>query len=292
MKLVRFGPPGHERPGVWLDSVPGHSGTHILDVSAMAFDIHDYDSHFFAGGGLSRVAALLNEPQRKLVAVTPSVRLGPPVARPGKIICLGKNYAEHAKEFGGPVPDRPVFFSKAITALNGPFDPIRLPPQSCRVDGEAELAVVIGCRAKNLQAATALECVAGYTILNDVTDRDLQKAGQQWFMGKSVDTFCPLGPWLATMEEIPNPHALKIFSRLNGKTLQDGNSAHMIFNIPHVLAYATQWMTLEPGDILSTGTPSGIGSAREDPSLLKDGDVLETGVEKLGVQRSLVQRVF
>lgn len=286
MKLVRFGSAGHEKPGVWLDDGAGRAA--ILDVSAMAFDIHDYDARFFSRDGLARISALLAEPRRILVPAV-GVRLGPPVARPGKIVCMGKNYAEHAKEFGGPVPETPVVFSKAVSSLSGPFDPIAIAPRSRRVDGEAELAFVVGRRARHLDAAGALACIAGYLVLNDVTDRDAQKAGQQWFFGKSFDSFCPLGPFLVTADEVPDPHNLRVFSHLNGIPLQDGHTRDMIFRIPDILVHLTSGLTLEPGDVVATGTPSGIGSARTPPLLLKPGDVLETGVEGLGTQRAVVE---
>ncbi|MBM4154770.1 MAG: fumarylacetoacetate hydrolase family protein [Lentisphaerae bacterium] len=285
MKLVRYGAPGREQPGVWIDNALGPDRAGILDVNGMAFDIRDYDRHFFAHGGLDRLEALLREPGRKIVPAG-GVRLGPPVARPGKILCLGKNYAEHAKEFGGPVPTVPVVFSKAGTSLSGPFDPIVLPARAGRVDGEAELALVIGRTAKHLRPETAMGCIAGYCVLNDVTDRDAQKAGLQWFFGKSFDTFCPLGPFLVTAGDVADPHALRVTASLNGQVLQNGTTADMIFRIPDILVHITSAVTLEPGDVIATGTPSGIGSARTPPLLLKPGDVLETGVEGLGLQRA------
>lgn len=289
MKLVRFGPPGRERPGIWIADAFGPDAPGILDVNAMAFDIADYDAHFFAHGGLRRLPGLLVEPRRVVVRAD-GVRLGPPVARPGTIMALGKNYAEHAREFGGPPAEVPVVFSKAVTSLNGPYDPIRLPPFSWHVDGEVELAVVIGRPARRLAEETALEVVAGYCVLNDVTDRDAQRAGQQWFYGKSFDTFCPLGPWLVTADEVPDPHALRMFSRLNGEPLQAGNTADMIARIPRILVHISAGITLEPGDVIATGTPAGIGSARNPPRWLQPGDVLETGVEGLGTQRAVIER--
>jgi 2-keto-4-pentenoate hydratase/2-oxohepta-3-ene-1,7-dioic acid hydratase in catechol pathway len=273
---------------VWLaDAAPdGRPG--ILDVRAMAFDLEDYDARFFEQGGLLRLQGLLREPGR-IVRPAEGLRLGPPLV-PGQILCLGKNYAEHAAEFGGGVPLIPVVFSKARSSLQGPSDPLVLPMQSNQVDGEAELAVVIGRRARRVAAEEALSYVAGYTVLNDVTDREAQRAGGQWFYGKSMDGFCPLGPWLVTADEVPDPHALRVFSRLNGEILQEDTTAHMVFRIPHLLEYLTAGLTLEPGDVLATGTPAGIGSARKPPRVLREGDLLETGVDGLGTQSARVTR--
>lgn len=287
MKLVRFGPRGAERPGVWLDDTPAPGQASILDVRAMTFDIADYDAHFFTHYGLERLRALLLEPQPKLVPAA-GVRLGPPVARPGKIVCLGKNYAAHAAEFDSAIPQTPIFFSKAITALNGPTDPVVLPRGSGRVDGEAELALVIGRTARRVAAEVALEYVAGYTILNDVTDRDAQRQGQQWFRGKSADTFCPLGPFLVTSDVIGDPHQLRVTQRVNGQMLQDDTTQQMLFKIPFLIEFFSAAITLEPGDIIATGTPAGIGSARQPPVLLRAGDVVEVAIEKLGAQRNPV----
>jgi len=285
MKLVRFGLPGQERPGVWLDNSNTGSGHLILDVRAMAFDIEDYNEHFFACHGIARLESLLLERNRKTVAAS-TTRLGPPLARPGKIICMGKNYEAHAREFGGATPSAPIIFSKAATAINGPFDPIVLPPAAGRVDWEVELAVVIGKTARQVAEKRAMDYVAGYTILNDVTDRDAQKTGQQWWRGKSPDTFCPLGPFLATADEIPHPDRLRLTSSHNGRRLQDGNTADLIFKIPFLIAYISSAITLLPGDILATGTPSGIGSAQTPPVLLKPGDTIELEIENLGSQKS------
>jgi len=286
MKLVRFGAAGQERPGVWADAADG-TEARILDVRAMAFDLNDYDRHFFLHGGLARVRELLKDP-RPVWRPAAAERLGPPTAPGGQILCLGKNYADHAAEFGGGVPETPVVFAKGANAVIGPNDPIRLPPGSSTVDGEAELALVIGRPAARLTEDNALDCVAGYLVLNDVTDRDAQRAGQQWYYGKSADTFCPLGPWLVTADEIPDPHNLRVFARLDGDTLQDGNTRDLIFRIPRILAHITRLITLQPGDLVSTGTPGGIGSARRPPRLLRPGATLETGVEGLGLQRATV----
>lgn len=289
MKLVRFGPPGRERPGIWLDDGCGEGQPGIVDVRAASFDIEDYDQHFFARGGLARLAGLVAN-EKPPVRDAREVRLGAPVARPSKFICMGKNYAAHAAEFGSSVPETPVLFAKAVSAVNGPFDPIRIPARARVVDGEAELALAVGRRARNVREEEAMDIVAGYLVFNDVTDREAQRAGQQWFVGKGADSFAPLGPFLVTADEVPDPHALRIEQRVNGETLQDDTTGSMLFRIPRILAHITTWITLEPGDIVATGTPSGIGSARTPPVLLKAGDVIETSVEGLGTQRAEVVR--
>lgn len=288
MKFVRFGPPGRERPGVWLPRGGPGGAPGVLDIRAMAFDIEDLDGRFFERGGPERAAGLLREP-RPVILPAEGLRLGPPV-RPGKILCLGKNFAGHAEEMGGEVPKTPVVFSKAASSLQGPFDPIPIPRGSKVVDGEAELALVIGRRARRLSETGAMECVAGYVVLNDVTDREAQRAGGQWCYAKSFDGFCPLGPWLVTADEIPDPHALRVFSRLNGEPLQEGNTADLVFRLPRLLAFLTAGITLDPGDLVAAGTPPGIGSARTPPRPLREGDRLETGVEGLGVQCAGVVR--
>jgi 2,4-didehydro-3-deoxy-L-rhamnonate hydrolase len=287
MKLVRFGPPGHEHPGIWLENTPSPGEASILDVRAMAFDIEDYDGHFFSRWGIDRLRGLLRESRRKTVPAD-GVRLGPPIARPGKIICLGKNYANHAAEFDAELPDRPILFAKAATALTGPFDPISLPPGSKVVDVEVELAVVIGSKGRNVTRDQAMSLVAGYTILNDVTDREAQRADKQWFRAKSFDTFCLLGPFLVTPDEVSNPRNLNLYSKINSQGLQQSNTSHMIFDLAHVISYVSATMTLEPGDVIATGTPGGIGSARKPPVVLHAGDTVEIGVDRLGVQRCRV----
>ena len=283
MKLVRFGPPGEEKPGVWLENEAA-----ILDVRGTAFDIRDYDSHFFTHHGLQRLHNLLAEPRRKLVPAK-GVRLGPPLAQPGKVVCLGKNYLDHAREFDNQIPARPILFSKAVSSIVGPFDPIRLPRDSRIVDGEVELAVVIGRTTRHVSESEAMNCIAGYTILNDVTDREAQREAGQWFRAKSVDTFCPLGPFFVTPDEIPDPQALKLYSKVNGKTLQESNTSDMIFKIPQLISFISATITLHAGDLIATGTPGGIGSVHQPPVLLKGGDTVETGIEGIGVQISPVQ---
>lgn len=286
MKLVRFGNQGSERPGIWLDAADGVPDR-IVDVRASVFDIEDYDARFWATWGVERLRGLLREANLKLIPAE-GVRLGPPVARPGQIVALGKNYRDHAEEFDATVPERPVYFSKSPNALTGPADSIFLTSETTCVDAEVELALVIGKTACRVKAEEAFEYVAGYTVFNDVTDRRLQRAHGQWFFGKSVDSFGPMGPCLVTADEIGTPQALRICQRHNGRTLQESNTSQMIFGIEEVLADVTRAMTLQPGDILSTGTPGGIGSARNPPVLLASGDVVECEIESIGC---LVNRV-
>ncbi|MDO9541326.1 MAG: fumarylacetoacetate hydrolase family protein [Kiritimatiellia bacterium] len=284
MKLVRFGEFGDERPGVWLEE----SGkAMILDVRATAFDIEDYNEHFFSHYGLERLENLLKERNRKMIPAE-GIRLGAPIARPGKIICLGKNYAEHAKEFDAKVPSSPILFSKAATAMIGPNDNVILPSNCKTIDGELELAVVIGKQARKVSADKAFDYVAGYTILNDVTDREAQRSGQQWFRGKSADTFCPVGPWLVTKDEIKDPHNLKLKFIHNGAVLQDDSTANMIFNIPFVISFISASIALLPGDVIATGTPAGIGSLRNPPVVFCPGDQIELTIEGLGRQSNKI----
>ena len=282
MKLVRFGPRGKERPGVWMKQ------DRILDVRAMAFDIEDFNGHFFSHWGLQRLRELMKEPALKTVPAS-DVRLGPPIGRPGKIICLGKNYVDHAMEFDAEIPQFPILFSKATSALSGPFDPLVLPPGETAVDGEVELAVVIGQRAQRVPESSAMQHIAGYTVLNDVTDRQAQREGSQWFRAKSADTFCPLGPYLVTPDEVPDPQNLRLFSKINDLTLQDSQTSKMIFKIAGLISFISTTITLEPGDLIATGTPGGIGSAHQPPVLFKPGDTMESTVEGVGTQRVKVE---
>ncbi|MCF7837680.1 MAG: fumarylacetoacetate hydrolase family protein [Candidatus Marinimicrobia bacterium] len=285
MKLVRYGAPGRERPGAWLET-PG-AAPRILDVRGMASDIQDYDAAFFAQGGLARLPGLLAEDHPRTIPAA-GVRLGPPVAPPPAIYCVGKNYAAHAAEFGGGLPEQPIFFAKAATAVVGPTDPVRLPPGPARVDGEVELAVVLGRTVRGLRPAEALEALAGFLILNDVTDRLAQQADGQWFRAKSADTFCPLGPWLVTPDEIPDWRALRLRLWSKDQLLQDAPAADMVFALPELLAALSARLTLPAGTILATGTPSGIGSARQPPVLLEPGDTLRATITGLGEQANPV----
>lgn len=289
MKLVRFGPSGEEQPGIWLDPARPSEKPMILNVRAMAFDIEDYNAHFFTHFGFARLAELLRESERKLIPAE-GVRLGPPIATPSKIICLGANYAAHARECDVKVPTNPILFSKATTALIGPTDAIVLPPGVSQVDAEVELAVVIGRAARRVAESDAWDYLAGYTVLNDVSDRAAQHSVSQWFRGKSPDTFCPLGPYLVTQDEVADPHRLRLSSSLNGQVLQDGATADLIFKIPFLISFISATITLLPGDVLATGTPAGIGSARNPPVYLKPGDRVECVVEGVGCQNNPVAK--
>ncbi len=218
-----------------------------------------------------------------LVALRRNVRLLAPVPRPGKLICIGLNYRDHAAESNMPIPESPVVFSKFTTAVTGPNEPVMLPAASAKVDYEAELAFVIGRRAKNVTRERAMDYVLGYTMVNDVSARDLQFADGQWQRGKSCDTFAPMGECIVTTDEIPDPHRLAIKLRLNGQTMQDSSTDQLIFGIPELVAFLSETITLEPGDVVATGTPPGVGFARKPPVFLKDGDVMEVEVEGLGV---------
>src|SRR5688572_27506774 len=206
-----------------------------------------------------------------------------PVPRPGKLICIGLNYRDHAAESNMAIPEKPVVFSKFATAVIAPGEPVVLPATSAQVDYEAELAVIIGRRAKNVSVENALGCVLGYTVFNDVSARDFQFADGQWQRGKSCDTFAPMGPTIVTANEIPDPHKLSIKLRLNGKTMQDSNTNQLIFGVPELVAFLSETITLEPGDVIATGTPSGVGFARKPPVFLQAGDVMEVEIEGLGI---------
>jgi 2-keto-4-pentenoate hydratase/2-oxohepta-3-ene-1,7-dioic acid hydratase in catechol pathway len=209
-------------------------------------------------------------------------RLRAPIPRPGKIICVGRNYAEHARERGAELPAQPIFFLKSNNTICGPGEAIVLPPNSNQVDYEAEFAVVIGQGGKRIPEEKAYEHIAGYTILNDVSARDMQAQDKQWFRGKSCDTFAPTGPWIVTRDEIPDPHNLRVSLTLNGQTMQDSNTSYMIFKVPYLVSYLSQSLTLEPGDLISTGTPEGVGAHRTPPVFLRPGDTVSITVERIG----------
>ena len=277
MKLIRFGAINEEKPGVLLAN-----GTKI-DVSAFG---QDYDEAFFGSNGINTLQAWLEINQDSCPIIGDDVRLGPPLSRPSKIVCVGLNYAKHAAESGMDIPEEPVLFFKASSAIVGPFDPIVIPKGSKKTDWEVELAVVIGQKASYVSESEALNHVAGYVLHNDVSERafQLERSGQ-WVKGKSCDSFAPIGPFIATPDEIGDPNNLNLWLKLNGEEMQNSSTSDFIFNIQHVVSYISQFMTLLPGDIISTGTPFGVGLGLTPPRYLKDGDVVELGIEGLGVSK-------
>jgi 2-keto-4-pentenoate hydratase/2-oxohepta-3-ene-1,7-dioic acid hydratase in catechol pathway len=282
MKLARYGEPGAERPGVLLDD-----GTR-LDVSAQ---VTDYDEAFFAGDGLQNLRTWLETEQRWLAPKVPATsRVGCPIARPSKIVCIGLNFRDHAAESAMELPKEPVIFFKATTAIAGPNDPVRIPRGGTKLDWEVELAVVIGRAASCVDEARALDHVAGYALHNDYSERSFQlERGGQWVKGKSADTFAPIGPFLATRDEIPDPHALGMWLTVNGHTRQRGTTASMVFGVATLVSYVSQFMTLLPGDVISTGTPAGVAlGMKPAPVYLQPGDVVELGIDGLGQSRQEV----
>jgi 2,4-didehydro-3-deoxy-L-rhamnonate hydrolase len=280
MKLIRFGEQGKEKPGLQLSD-----GSRI-DASGFG---GDYDEAFFASGGLARLASWLKSNQSSVPRVAASARLGSAVCRPSKIVCIGLNYRDHAAETKAEAPKEPVLFFKATTSLVGPNDPLVRPRNSTKVDWEVELAVVIGKRALYVSKEKALDHVAGFSLHNDYSERQFQlERGGQWVKGKSADTFAPLGPFLATVDELPNFGNLKMWLKVNGKLRQNSSTANMIFDVPTLVSYVSQFMTLLPGDIISTGTPAGVGMGMNPPSFLNAGDVVELGIDGLGESRQEV----
>ncbi|MEP0367048.1 MAG: fumarylacetoacetate hydrolase family protein [Cyclobacteriaceae bacterium] len=280
MRLIRFGEEGAEKPGVLLTD-----GTR-LDVSSL---VSDYDEAFFAGEALGILKEQVREQANTLPVVDSSFRLGPPLARPSKIVCVGLNYAKHAAESGMEIPSEPVLFFKATSAIVGPMDPIIIPRQSQKTDWEVELAIVIGKKAKYVDKGDAMKHIAGYMLHNDVSERSFQlERSGQWVKGKSADSFAPIGPFIATRDEIEDPGKLELWLKVNGKLMQQSDTSDLIFDIPHLISYISQFMTLLPGDVISTGTPFGVGMGLTPPTYLKDGDVVELGIEGLGVARQEV----
>jgi 2,4-didehydro-3-deoxy-L-rhamnonate hydrolase len=279
MKLIRFGEPGKEKPGI-------HKEGKNYDVSGF---IKDYDEFFFEHGGLPHLAWMLQQQNTVLPEIPAGVRLGCPVARPSKIVCIGLNYAKHAKETGAAIPTEPILFFKSTTAVVGPNDAIMIPRDSVKTDWEVELAVVIEKKASYVTEEEAMDYIAGYCLHNDVSEREFQlERGGTWDKGKGCDTFAPLGPWLVSKDEIKDPHNLRLWLSLNGKTVQDSNTDDLIFNIPQLIAYISKFMTLLPGDIISTGTPAGVGLGMNPPTYLKPGDMIELGIDGLGVSKQSV----
>ena len=284
MKLLRVGSVGNERPAVMTEN------GRVLDVSS---EVDDYGEAFFAGGGLDRLRSLLDDGGDGLPTVDlDGERIGAPIARPSQVLCIGLNYADHAAESGLAVPSEPVVFNKAPNTVVGPNDDVLIPPKSEKTDWEVELGIVIGSRARYLQDEdAAVRAIAGYCISNDVSEREYQnERGGQWVKGKSAETFNPCGPWLVTPEEIDDVQSLAMTLRVNGEAMQDGTTATMIFSVAHVVWYLSQFMVLEPGDLVNTGTPPGVGMGKKPPRYLKDGDVMELEVEGLGAQRQQCRR--
>ncbi|MAI02548.1 MAG: 2-hydroxyhepta-2,4-diene-1,7-dioate isomerase [Rickettsiales bacterium] len=292
MKLVRFGKLGREKPGIIDDE------GQIRDLSTKLKDI---DGKTINPNSLKLVQRVN---MKKLNVVKGKPRLGVPISNIGKIVCIGLNYVDHAKEVGAPLPKEPIMFLKPTSSLSGPFDEVMLPKgiipkkgnsasrlvDSKRSDWEVELGIVIGDKARSVSETKAMQCVAGYTIINDVSERayQLDAAAGQWTRGKGCDTFCPVGPWLVTKDEVSRPQNLSIWLKLNGIKMQDGNTKTMVFNIKELVSYVSHYMTLYPGDIIATGTPPGVGMGMKPPRYLKKGDVMTLGIDGLGEQNQLV----
>lgn len=274
MRLLRFGSRGRERPGI-LD----HAGK-LRDASALADDWRAAALH---PENLARIAAA---DLTQLPVVSGSPRLGPCIGRPGKIVCIGLNYADHAAETGAAAPAEPIIFLKATSSFSGPFDPVLIPPGSVSTDWEAELGVVIGRQARRISRDEAPGRIAGYCIVNDISERNDQiRRGGQWTKGKSHDSFCPTGPWLVTADQIPNPQQLRIWLEVDGRMRQDSSTANMIFPVAQLVSYLSDFMTLEPGDLIATGTPAGVGMGCTPAKYLAPGMTLRLGIDGLGQQR-------
>jgi 2-keto-4-pentenoate hydratase/2-oxohepta-3-ene-1,7-dioic acid hydratase in catechol pathway len=277
MKLIRFGSAGNERPGILL------ANGRRVDASAFG---GDYDEIFFGGDGLERLSRWAERNADRAPTVSDDVRLGPPLCRPSKIVCVGLNYRDHARESGMAVPVEPVIFMKATSAIVGPNDDVTIPRNAKKTDWEVELAVVIGRRASYVEERNALDHVAGYVLHNDYSEREfqLERAGQ-WVKGKSCDTFAPIGPFIATRDEIENVHALDMWLTVNGEQKQRGSTSDLVFGIPALVSYISEFMTLLPGDVISTGTPAGVAGGHRPVRFLQDGDVVALGIEGLGESR-------
>lgn len=281
MKLIRHGQPGTEKPGII------NKKGQAIDVSGFG---EDYDEAFFETGGIKRLITWLSSHIDNCPVVPDGVRLGAPIGRPSKIVCVGLNYAQHARESGMALPSEPVLFFKATTAVCGPFDEVIIPKGSEKTDWEVELAVVIAKKASYVSEGEAMDYVAGYTVHNDISERafQLEREGQ-WVKGKSNDTFAPIGPWLVTTDEVDDPHNLNLWLKLNGETMQSSNTSDMVFGVPTLISYISRFMTLLPGDVISTGTPFGVGLGLDPQRYLKPGDEMELGIDSLGVAKQKVR---
>ena len=277
MKLIRYGEPGKEKPGVIIND-------DYFDVSEF---VQDYNEDFFDKNGLSKLESLVENNQLKQVAI--NVRLGCPIARPSKIVCVGLNYVDHAQETNSPIPKEPILFFKSTTAIVGPNDNLIIPKGSEKTDWEVELAIVISKKASYISLEEAEDYIAGYCLANDYSERAFQmERNGQWTKGKGCDSFAPIGPYLATKDEIAEIGNLRLWLKVNGKLVQDGNTANLIFNVPTIVAYISQFMTLLPGDIIFTGTPAGVGIGQKPhPWYLKPGDEIELGIDGLGSSKQI-----
>lgn len=280
MKLIRFGELNQEKPGVILQG-------EYYDTSVFG---KDYNEHFFETDGLALLQKFIESNKGQLPLVPKDVRIGSPVARPSKIICIGLNYEDHAKETKANIPTEPIIFFKSTTALCGPYDDVVIPKNSVKTDWEVELALVVGKKALYVTEADALNYVAGYCLHNDLSEREFQlEKNGQWVKGKSCDTFAPLGPFMSTPDEIADVNDLRLWLTVNGRQMQNGNTANFIFRIPFLVSYVSQFMTLLPGDIISTGTPAGVGLGMNPQVYLKAGDVVELGIDGLGSSKQNVK---
>jgi 2-keto-4-pentenoate hydratase/2-oxohepta-3-ene-1,7-dioic acid hydratase in catechol pathway len=280
MKLLRFGEAGKEKPGIMI-------GNDTLDISSFG---EDFGESFFETDGINRLSSWLDSRKSNLPKVAKNVRVGSPFTRPSKIICVGLNYSKHAAESKMPLPSEPILFFKATTSFTGPNDDLIIPKNSKKTDWEVELAVVIGKKASYVDEENAMEYVAGFCLHNDYSEREFQlERNGQWVKGKSADTFAPMGPFLATRDEVPNFGNLRLWLKVNGKMLQDSNTNDLIFGVPFLVSYISQFMTLLPGDVISTGTPAGVGLGLNPPVFLKPGDTVELGIDGLGEQKQVAR---
>lgn len=281
MKLIRFGTAGKEMPGI--EKANGKR----YDASSFGAD---FDANFFGNDGIAKLGKWLKSHSDSLSEISSETRLGPPIKRPSKIVCVGLNYAKHAEESGMKLPKEPVLFFKATSAIVGPNDDVIIPKGSAKTDWEVELGVVIGEKASYVSEVDAMDHVAGYLLHNDYSEREFQLEREgQWVKGKSCDTFAPIGPYLATKDEIEDPHNLDLWLKVNGETMQHSNTSDLVFKIPELVSYISQYMTLLPGDIISTGTPFGVGLGFVPPKYLKTGDVVELGIEGLGTSKQVAK---
>lgn len=279
MKLIRYGNLGQEKIGVQIDSKH-------YDLSAFG---EDYNEQFFESNGIERLKSYIDDNKNELTEISADSRIGAPIARPSKIVCIGLNYLDHANETGATIPQEPIIFFKSTTSVVGPFDNIMLPKGSEKTDWEVEFGVVIGKTARYVEETAALEHIAGYVLINDVSEREFQlERGGTWDKGKGCDTFAPMGPYLVTRDEIPDISNVGLWLSVNGEMHQNGTTKNLIFSVPELIAYVSKFMTLLPGDVISTGTPAGVGLGYKPPVYLKEGDVVELGADGLGISRQTV----